>query len=311
MPDQSTRRKSAREALFTGTMDVGDMDEVLALYRELFRISETIIHTDLDRRILTADEAEMRIAEGFNLIDPIDLLPETDRIIAAVGQVVQALAGYLEDPAALDLEVAGFVDKPSRLRDLARTYLNDGDESLRDGLLTVESTDPEVTMFVLFNALKGVFLDAAAKCSHLDTAAWENGYCPVCGGEPAVAYMLGEGGRRYLICYRCETHWRYRRFACPYCSYQDPKESGHLFSDESGYRSMSASVCSECHAYIKRWRIEGDDLGRVHPEIEDLKTPGFDRAVNNEGYSRGAPNIFGVWLGALADEDQNGDQADS
>jgi hypothetical protein len=289
-------------------MDVEDMDEVLALYRDLFRINETTIHTDLDRRIITGDEAEMRLAEGFTLIEMIDLLPEMNQLTAAVGEVVRALARHLEDPAALNLETAGLMDYPSRLKGLARTYLNEGEENLRNGFLTVEGKNPEVTVFVLFNALKSTFLGAAAQCSHLDTSVWEQGYCPVCGGEPAAAYMLGEGGRRYLICYRCETHWRYRRFACPYCSFQDPKQSGYLFSDESGYRSMSASVCSDCQAYIKGWRIEGDYLGRIHPEVEDLKTPGFDRAVNKEGYSRGAPNIFGVWLGSPADEDQNSDQ---
>jgi FdhE protein len=119
--------------------------------------------------------------------------------------------------------------------------------------------------------------------------------------------MMGDGGKRHLICFRCETHWPYRRLTCPYCGHQDPKDSGYLYSEDPDYQTLSASVCSECQAYIKVWRAEGDDLGETHPQIEDLKTPGFDRAVEEEGFSRGAPNIYGVWIGTVTDEGEGAD----
>jgi len=43
-------------------------------------------------------------------------------------------------------------------------------------------------------------------------------------------------------------------------------------------------------------------MGDMHPEVDDLKTPGFDRGVEEEGFSRGAPNIYGVWIGTLTEE---------
>ena len=91
---------------------------------------------------------------------------------------------------------------------------------------------------------------------------------------------------------------------CPFCGHENPKESGFLFSEDPLYRALSASVCSECQAYIKVWRTEGEDEDDLHPEMEDLKTPGFDRAVEEEGFSRGAPNIYGVWIGTVTDEDE-------
>jgi FdhE protein len=119
--------------------------------------------------------------------------------------------------------------------------------------------------------------------------------------------MVGEGGKRYLICFRCESHWRYRRLGCPFCGEEDPELSGYFYSNQEYYRNLSASVCSSCSSYIKALRIEGDDPDDSHPEIEDLKTPGFDLAIEDEGYLRGAPNIYGIWIGAVGEE---GDSAD-
>ncbi len=307
MSDKNAKRESARRALFSGKLDIEDMDDVLVLYRDLFELTEKGTKAGKDHRELTGEQAEMRLAEGFTLIDPGDLLPSPDEMAAKVNEVVQILAQHSEDADALTEDMANLTDEPARLNTLARTFLSEGEEALRKELLLIEGANPEVVMFVLFNALKGPFLDAAAKCEGIDTSAWEEGYCPVCGGEPAVAYMMGEGGKRHLICFRCEKHWRYKRLTCPYCGHENPKESGYLYSEDADYKTLSASVCSECQAYIKGWRIVGDDLSDIHPHIEDLKSPGFDRAVEEEGFSRGAPNIFGVWIGTVINEEENAD----
>lgn len=305
MSEKNIQRETARQALFSGELDIEGMDDVLALYRDLFDLSEKSPHQGSDQRKLTGEEAEMRLAEGFTLIDPEELLPDREDLADMVEKVVHILAQHSDDATTLIQDMAGLGDEPARLSDLAHTFLNNGEEALRKELVSVEGVNPEVVMFVLFNALKGPFLEAAHRCEGIDTSAWEMGYCPVCGGEPTVSYMMGDGGKRYLICYRCETHWRYRRLTCPYCGHENPKDSTYLYSEDAGYRTLSASVCNECQAYLKGWRIEGDELGEIHPEIEDLKTPGFDRAVEEEGFSRGAPNIYGVWIGTTAEDEEN------
>jgi FdhE protein len=302
MSDKTAKSESARQALFAGDLDVEGMDDVLALYRDLFELTEKAPPLGKDLRELTSEESEMRLAEGFALIDPGDLLPDPEEMAARVKEVVHILARHSEDADALSRDMPALTDEPARLNDLARIFLGEGEEALRKELLLIEGVNPEVVMFVLFNALKGPFLEAAANCETIDMSAWEDGYCPVCGGEPAVAYMMGEGGKRHLICFRCETNWPYRRLTCPYCGHENPKDSGYLYSEDADYRTLSASVCNECQAYIKEWRVEGDELGDIHPQIEDLKTPGFDRAVEEEGFSRGAPNIYGVWIGTAIDE---------
>ena len=305
MSGKNARRESARQALFSGKLDTEGMEDVLALYRDLFELTEKTPTLVRDKKELTSDEARMRLAEGFALIDPGDLLPAPEKMAAMVKDVVQILGRHSEDPGALMEDMANLTTETARLNDLARTFLTEGEGALRKELLLIQGANPEVVTFVLFNALKGSFLFAAGRCESIDISAWEKGSCPVCGGEPAVGYVMGEGGKRYLICFRCETHWRFKRLTCPYCDHESPKETGFLYSEDADYKTLSAGVCNECQAYIKGWRIEGDDLGDMHPEVEDLKTPGFDRAVEEEGFSRGAPNIYGVWIGTMAEEGGN------
>jgi FdhE protein len=133
--------------------------------------------------------------------------------------------------------------------------------------------------------------------------SWENGHCPVCGGEPAVAYLAGEGGKRFLICHRCETRWRFPRMVCPFCGKESPGESGYLYVEEPLYKGMTGHVCDDCGQYLKTWRVE-EDLGDLHPEVEDLKTPAFDAALESEGYSRGGANVFGVLVGGGVREEE-------
>jgi len=296
------RNEKRRSALFSGKMDMEDMENVLALYRDLFQLNEMDPPLDRPPRELAEKEVRMRLAEGFTLVDPEEILPDGPELAIRIRDVLKILQRHSEDPDSLTGDLKDLIDQPGRLDLLVGTFLREGEESVRKSLASMKDVNPEVAIFVLFNALKVPFLGAARRCRGIDTTAWEKGSCPVCGGEPAVACLIGEGGKRFLICFRCETRWRYRRMACPYCGHEDPKESVFLYSEDADHGALSASVCGQCLSYIKGWRVEGEDPGELCPEIEDLKTPGFDRAVQEEGYLRGAPNVFGLWIGSPDEE---------
>lgn len=299
MSENKIRNKSFREALFSGTADVEGLEAVLGLYRDLFPLTDPVA-TDL--RELREDEVNMRLEEGFTLVEPVEILPGADILSQKAREVAAVLAVHSEGPEAVNTTVEKVLEAPEIFHELASVYLKEGEAALREKLVKMDGVNPEVVMFMLFNSLKGAFLGAAHQFVDMDTDKWEHGQCPVCAGEPAVAYTIGEGGKRHLICHRCETTWRFRRLTCPYCGHENPEESGYLFSEDPEYRAMTSNVCGECRSYIKSWRVEGDDLDGVHPEVEDLKTPGFDSAVEVEKYRRGAPNIFGVWIGSTEEK---------
>ena len=297
MVEVGEREETFHECLFTGTMDIEGMDALLALYRDLYPERKTSLKPAGKQKDPDEKETAMRLAEGFTMLEAPGILPGAEDLVEKAANVGRILFQYSEAPdsvaAAMDRVL---VDPPSFLA-LAENCLGEGEMSLREKLSSEEGANPEVVMFVIFNATKGLFLQAAQRFSTAETNQWDHGRCPVCGGEPAVAYLAGEGGKKFLICHRCETHWRFPRLMCPFCEEKSPGESRYLYVEEPQYKTMTGQVCDECKSYIKTWRVEDDDLGDLHPEVEDLKTPGFDDALDSEGYRRGGANVFGVLIG--------------
>jgi len=113
--------------------------------------------------------------------------------------------------------------------------------------------------------------------------------------------MEGEGGKRILVCHRCETRWPFRRIVCPFCGNDDHKLLGYLTlaGEESGEGAEGGAgarvrldTCDSCRTYLKVVDLRVG--GTIFPEIEDLLTPRHDLAASQQGYRRQGPNILGV-----------------
>ncbi len=308
MTGTNDRENTFREALFSGGMDLDGMDALLALYRELYPLRCLELEPEKDMKVPPEDEISMRLGEGFTLLDVPDLLSRAVDFSDQVKKAAGILAGHSEDPGSVTRTIKRLCEDPAVLHGLADAYVTDGDSVLREKTLSMDGANPEVVIFVVFNALTGLFLAAGHRFAEARTEPWDHGRCPVCGGEPSVAYLAGEGGKRFLICHRCETRWRFPRMVCPFCEEENPGESCYLFLEEQQYKTMTGQVCDRCKRYIKTWRVESDDLGLFHPEVEDLKTPAFDAAMESEGYRRGGANVFGLLMGlAVREDNPNGE----
>lgn len=299
MSETGIREDTFRDALLSGVMDLEGMDALLELYRELYPLRRSDLKPEKQLRVPTEDELSMRLDEGFTLLEIPDLLPNAEVLAGQAGDVTRILSRHSEDPETVRATMGPFLENPDSFLGFAEAYMQNGEAGLRERALTMDKANPEVIMFVVFNALKGLFLETALGFAGIQWEQWNHGRCPVCGGEPAVAFLTGEGGKRSLVCHRCETHWRFRRLICPFCDHESPGESSYLFVEEPGYETITGHVCDQCRCYIKTWRVEDDDLGALHPEVEDLKTPAFDAALEAEDYRRGSPNIFGILIGTV------------
>jgi FdhE protein len=293
----------AKEVLFSGGMDMEEMKEVLDLYRDLYPLSERGLRLKNKLRTPGKEEAAMRLKEGFTLLEPEDLMPTENALHKKAGEVLDVLIQHSEGKSTV-IGSSDTLNDKKLFAQLVRTYLEDGEEKLREDIGTYPSLNPELALFVVFNAVKGSFRAAGMILGDIDTQAWEYGLCPVCGGAPAVACLEDEGGKRYLVCHRCETKWHFARMMCPYCGNNDHDNLG-FFTVEDGQGTLRVDFCNSCKGYIKTWDIR--EMENPHPEVEDLKTARYDLAAEGEGYRRGAPNIFGVWVGFDLDVEQNGD----
>ena len=89
---------------------------------------------------------------------------------------------------------------------------------------------------------------------------WRQGYCPVCGSGPSIAYLdrpvfdeknaflAGGGGKKHLHCSLCGTDWTFRRGACPFCGEEGAgvmeilKEAGNALGERLDW-------CTRCKTY--------------------------------------------------------------
>ncbi|MTI80278.1 MAG: formate dehydrogenase accessory protein FdhE [Firmicutes bacterium] len=124
---------------------------------------------------------------------------------------------------------------------------------------------------------------AAHAVTQLDMEKWKQGYCPICGGNPAMAKLSKEVGVRKLHCNGCETEWRFKRIGCPICNNDDSSKISFIMpEDQKQYRLY---LCQQCKSYLKT--VDERQCGEVDLFCEDLATADFDRLANSEGYRRG------------------------
>jgi len=123
----------------------------------------------------------------------------------------------------------------------------------------------------------------------LDDRRWENGRCPLCSAQPALA-SITEGPQRLLHCSYCGTVAPYRFIGCPHCGTENSSKLGTLVPEEdSGVR---VSTCDECRTYVKI--VEAPVLKEMTPDLADLVSLPLDIVAQEKGYTRKAPNPIGL-----------------
>ncbi len=279
------------EALRGGKMDLAGLDEVGALYADLAPVVMEELPLEKKAKLPPPAEVKMRLEEGFSLVEPAAMAPKAKELARRASAVAEVLARHSEGGSPSVDRALKSEEGREVLAGLASLYLEQGEEALRFELED-QGLDPQIATFVLFNALKGSFLALGNAFAGADLKAWQGGACPVCGGAPAVGTMEGDGGKRHLVCHRCETKWGFHRIVCPFCGNDDNRTLGYL-REEGASPRMRADYCDSCGSYLKVFDLR-EGGAEVAPQVEDLLTPRLDLAAEDQGYHRGGPNVFGV-----------------
>jgi len=114
--------------------------------------------------------------------------------------------------------------------------------------------------------------------------------CPCCGSVPVGGVVMagdGRGGLRYLECALCATRWHRVRAHCCLC---DSDAAVDYLGIEGSKGEVQAEACPACTGYIKLF-FEARAPG-IDPVADDLATLMLDVLVGEEGFARGAPNLF-------------------
>ncbi len=112
-------------------------------------------------------------------------------------------------------------------------------------------------------------------------AKWSEGYCPICGREPKMSELRGEGGARFLFCGQCGFEWQFKRIRCPFCGNEDQQTLAYFtIEEEEKYR---VDVCNVCNKYIKAVDFRKAER-EPNLDVEDIATLHLDILADEEGY---------------------------
>ena len=128
---------------------------------------------------------------------------------------------------------------------------------------------------------------------------WAYGFCPICGGWPALAEKRGLDGARHLRCGCCGGDWRTEWLRCPFCGEADHEKLGSLVSPDKLERE-TIEVCDRCSGYVKTMTT----LRAIRPEhvvLQDLATVVMDIAALERGYRRPAAKGHEVAVSVVAE----------
>lgn len=119
------------------------------------------------------------------------------------------------------------------------------------------------------------------------TAAWDRGYCPVCGAWPLLSELRGVDRERIARCGRCAAGWKIRHSFCVFCGNDDHRALRSLSLGEDVRESRFAVACDRCHGALKSVAtllpLDAEGLA-----ASDLSSIEVDLAAMVRGYGRPA-----------------------
>lgn len=167
---------------------------------------------------------------------------------------------------------------------------DDGLERLVQSFLRDKQAQP-VERFALMGFLGGALV-IPASFSGYDRQQWLKPVCPVCGFPPVVSYLADEGdveGGRFARCGVCHSDWYYGRASCLSCGTSNDHEL-HYYMSEGVPSVVTVQACSACGGYIKM--VDARQGSRT-PELEDVATMTLDLWIQQKGFHKISPNLFG------------------
>ena len=224
---------------------------------------------------------ELKAKEGFPIF-PREALP-VDPV--AYRKILSRIIGYLshqqtEEQRPLERCLQELETDPQWSTALSNAILNRDNNKITE-VAQKAGLIPERLYFLAKLALKPSLEAIRSACSDiLDIDLWDQGYCPICGSEPNMAY-LDKKGKRHLHCELCGQQWPYPRVNCPFCRNEDQQTLGYFHSEKE--HGLRVDFCRKCGRYIKT--VDRREFEVETPmDLEYLATLHLDILAEKEGF---------------------------
>lgn len=264
-----------------------ELKEVLEFYEAILKAQrETKLAFKVDLSHFDTKIGHRRNSQSLPFLRPEDIQIDQDLfgdLLENIGQIIQCKS---KKAVSVNLKKI-YLD--GEWRTLLRGLIKDGSN--------LERTAKEMKIdFALFSFLLvqsfSPFLESYAEKlrQHINWSSWLRGYCPICGGEPLMARLEKETGKKWLFCSLCRSEWRFRRLECPFCGNNDQESLRYFYLEgEEVYR---VDVCDKCKRYTKT--VDARKTESIRSLfVEDLATLPLDIVAEKEGFvSRGCISFF-------------------
>ena len=267
------------EALRQGGRKHPELADTIDLYCALLEIQQEA-QVPPRRLTLTAAEARARLDQGEPLMAPDEVEADSAALTELCFRIAFAIAERRRDRVNVLARIHAWLDEKQREAGaLAADYLRKGHLPAVD-----RHIDPGLLTFVFSTSLRP-FLRARAEdlAPFVDDSAWYRRHCPICGGQPDMAALEKDSGRRRLLCSRCDNEWTFRRLGCAFCPNEDPAKLAYYPTDDDVYR---LTVCEQCRRYLKTIDLR-EAAGERYLAAERILTVSLDAAAEEAGYRSG------------------------
>ena len=270
-----------------------ELEEILDFYGKVLSAQqEAQQETPMPVIDLAEDRLNLKIDEGFPLMDSEDFSVDRDsleRLFRTLCNLSSDENPVLASTGKTILEAmdSGKLD----MTRLSKAVLDNNAEAMEEYAKDVGVPQPVLQALAKLSLQPSLLATAAVVAKGFAEENWQQSYCPICGGLPAIAALVGEEGKREALCSFCGHFWQLPRLKCPFCSTEKQEDLRYFYGEgEDLYRVY---VCDQCKGYIKvvDTREGGDPRGLA---VDDVVTTHLDLLAEDEGYQRKAPRLWGI-----------------
>jgi FdhE protein len=270
-----------------------ELEEILDFYGKVLSAQqEAQQETPIPEIDLAEERINLKIDEGFPIMDPEDfsvdknswerlfrnlchLSSEENPVLASAGKTL------------LEAMDSGTLD----MTRLSTAVLDNNAEVMEEYAKDVGVPQAVLQALAKLSLQPSLLATAAVVAKGFAAENWQQSYCPICGGLPAIAALVGEEGKREALCSFCGHFWQLPRLQCPFCRTEKQEDIRYFYGEgEDLYRVY---VCEQCKGYVKvvDTRETGDPRGLA---VDDVVTTHLDLLAEDEGYQRKAPRLWGI-----------------
>ncbi len=262
-----------------------ELAEVVDLHHDLLE-AQMQVQVPSAHPSLSPEEVQARLSQGLPLLRSQEVTLDWETLFNLYQQVCRIAARHRPDLSAQFERLLKLLDDdPTTVQDLLTSYLDEGDLTAtaagRGTNREQENDQRDISTFVFNHALHPflrTYADALGPV--VKQELWQRGRCPICGGEPNLAFLDEDVGARHLVCSRCDSQWLFPRVKCPFCNTSEPSNLSYYPSEDEKYRLY---VCQGCQRYLKTVDLR-KARHRVLLPVERITTVALDIAARQEGY---------------------------